>query len=147
MWYHLQISQIQKEYGEDHTNKKITTIHSEGEHDPFALRDSTGQILIQPNPSAIDAVRKTVDRRGATYDGPGSEFARSPDGYMFEEWLIPQGQRLCVLGQVNKTFPGEEPCLEGTLLRSTGTRLLISTRTAQEILRAGRRLAPFHAAN
>jgi hypothetical protein len=112
---------------------------------PFLLRDESGSIEVDPSGAKIEA-EKTLSRFDAGVSPSptlGSFLVRLATeglggrrtlGYKLEEWTIPVGKRLYVLGEVSDA--------EGRLRvhRPTGKarRFLVSVRSAEDILRVAR---------
>lgn len=82
---------------------------------PFTVTDSTGSILVHPADGALQDMRQVLDRfephTGSTERTElsfGSFSFKLPSsrrdgtiGYRYEEWVLPAGRELYVLGEVN----------------------------------------------
>lgn len=127
------------------TRRGSETVSSNTRSGPFSLDDGTGVIEIDPEGASIDAV-KTFDR---FQNGEGSgtvnfgrfsfDFGRMmvgqgrrTIGYKYEEYSIPVGRRLYILGEASTADgrlrvrkPGEK-----------GKKYLLSVRSEEELVRA-----------
>ncbi|MGP4029542.1 GIDE domain-containing protein [Actinomadura sp. 3N407] len=102
---------------------------------PFYLQDETGQFTVHPEDAAVDAAVQTMDeRRLANGDLPGlTSTAEEVKRYRYEEWILPPGEPLYILGTATGTSIGKD--------KETG-QYSISTRTRRQF---GRRALLFTA--
>jgi hypothetical protein len=115
---------------------------------PFAIDDGTGRVLVDPRDAEMDRIEQSVDQfepdtsgseGGATVSAFGFSVQLGADsgsiGFQREEWVIRPGARLYVLGEASDRT--------GTLVmgKPSDGRLLISTRTEEEIAAASEKRA------
>ncbi len=133
------------------TRRGSETVSSNERRAPFALRDGTGAVEIDLEGASVEAER-TLSRfepgegRGAfslgSFNLDLASLARAAGGrrtvgYRFEEWAIPIGRRLYVLGEADDS---------GGRLRvrkpgSKGARFIVSVKSEEELVKAATGLA------
>lgn len=95
---------------------------------PFYLQDETGYFTVDPEDAAVDAAVQTMDERRPTNgDLPGLPGKTDQvKHYHYEEWILPPGEPLYVLGTATGTSIGKD--------KETG-QYSISTRTRRQFAR------------
>ncbi|GAA1900052.1 E3 ubiquitin ligase family protein [Streptomyces sodiiphilus] len=112
---------------------------------PFAVRDDTGEITVDPAKNRVDGAEKVLDRferggrtgaelRIGSLSVPLTSGGGDTIGYQHEEWVLPAGRRLYVLGEVSDAG--------GSLVigePEDGGHFIVSTRSEEELVRSGLR--------
>ncbi|MBE9375066.1 E3 ubiquitin ligase family protein [Saccharopolyspora sp. HNM0983] len=131
--------------GSRNVRRRTETLAETNSWESFGVRDDHGQLIgLDPGGSAVDEPQKVIDQfepHGPS-GGPTMFGVQLPNafgghdgttGYSYQEWIVPQGRRLYVLGEANDRA--------GTLMISRplgGGHFIVSTRSEQEV-REGRR--------
>jgi hypothetical protein len=90
--------------GERRTTTRERTVHDETHGGPFGVRDATGEIVVMHDGERVDGAAQSLSH----YEPAGSDVNlfglrlrvnfSNVKGHRYEEWLIPQGQSMYVLG-------------------------------------------------
>lgn len=153
VWYRTTITREYEEtYTERDSNGKSTTrtrrgseqVSSNERQTVFELRDDSGTITVDPAGAKLDGEklmsRFEQGRGGGTLSlggltlSFGSSGARRTLGYKIEEWGIPVGKRLYVLGEASDN----NGKLRIAKPEAKGGRYLISIKSEEELLKSAR---------
>ncbi|HUZ00641.1 MAG TPA: E3 ubiquitin ligase family protein [Thermomicrobiaceae bacterium] len=100
--------------GNWHTDRRSETVASNKQSTPFYVEDASGRVLVRPDGADLDA-QKVVDRfEQAAAGGPtitlpmigGVSLNLSGEGtvgYKYEEWALPVGSQVYVLGAAQES--------------------------------------------
>ena len=121
--------------------RKTRTVSSQASSIPFAVRDDSGTVLVDPTEARVDEARSVWDHFEDSGAGVGVRFSIGPFdltsgddtiGYQQREWALLPGDRLFVHGAISGA--------SGTATIGKGTgHLVISTRSEEEVQRSAAR--------
>jgi E3 Ubiquitin ligase len=108
VWHHTKVT-VRYEHHEQRDGKTVTTTRERTVHDktygaPFSVRDATGEIIVVHDGERVDHVAKSLshfERAGTDVDLFGLRLRvnlSNVKGHQYEEWIIPDGQPMYVLG-------------------------------------------------
>lgn len=136
--------------GRRRTEKRTEELVDERSREPFLLRDGGGEVLVVPT-ERVDGARKVVSEmreptteRERTQISIGSFSLSLPSGsgddtigFEHEEWVVTPGTRLFVAGEAADRGGALE--VRGPADPGSGGRLVLSTRSEDELLAGSRR--------
>ncbi|MEV5748194.1 GIDE domain-containing protein [Actinoallomurus sp. NPDC052308] len=139
VWHRTKVT-VRYEHHEQRDGRTVTTTRERTVHDktygaPFSVRDATGEIVVIHGGRSIDNVTKSLshfERAGTDVDLFGLRLRvnlSNVKGHQYEEWLIPAGQPMYVLGGAaaeNGRLVMRDPA-EGPFLISTRSEEALSS--------------------
>ncbi|MCO5996105.1 E3 ubiquitin ligase family protein [Actinoallomurus rhizosphaericola] len=108
VWHRTKVT-VRYEHHEERDGKTVTTTRERTVHDetygaPFSVRDATGEITVVHEGRSVDHVARSLSH----YEPAGTEVNlfglhlrvnfSNVKGHRYEEWIIPDGQPMYVLG-------------------------------------------------
>lgn len=142
VWYRYVVTRhyehVTHQNGRRRVRRRAEQLTETNSWESFGLRDSQGQLIgVDPGGSQIDEPQQTVQEfephrpSGPTMFGlqlPNAFGRNGTTGYTYEEWIVPPGRRLYVLGEVNDRA---ESLMIGK--PADGGHFIVSTRSEQEL--------------
>ncbi|GAA4634475.1 E3 ubiquitin ligase family protein [Actinoallomurus vinaceus] len=137
VWHRTKVT-VRYERTQTRDGKTETTTHEETVHDethgaPFAVRDIAGEVLIVHDGEPVDRPAQSLshyERAGRDVNLFGLSFRvnfSNVKGHLYEEWIIPQGRSLYVLGAAMAEDGGL------VMRRPHADPFIISTRSEEEL--------------
>jgi hypothetical protein len=151
LWYQARITHRYWEWetdseGNRSRREQSRVLSDEASEAPFFILDDSGQVSVEPKEASMDSMEQSFDRfesdkssgSAVSFGGFNIDLGSGGSiGFKKEEWIIRDGTRLYVLGELNDQY--------GSLAIRKGSgnmkekvagkgKLIISTRSEQEML-------------
>src|SRR5690606_32068664 len=147
VWHRTRVSRkyTQWETDSEGRRKQVTkeeTVYDSSTHEPFWVRDVSGQVLLYPDDHRPDGATRSLSKyegvhgplyRRANTQGIGlPALSGSTKGYRFQEWVLAEGVPIYALGAA--TLVHGQPAIR----KPSSPPYIISTRSEEEVARRSR---------